>query len=34
MVLSLNILELITSITSWNKKYYIKNTFIIPLNYL
>jgi len=27
MVLNLNIVELITPITSWNKKYFIKNTF-------
>jgi hypothetical protein len=38
MVLNLNIVELITPITSWNKKYFIKNIFyyfiklfIIPL---
>jgi len=27
MILNLNIVELITLITSWNKKYFIKNTF-------
>jgi len=27
MVLNLNIVELITLVTSWNKKYFIKNTF-------
>ena len=27
MILNLNIVKLITPITSWNKKYFIKNTF-------
>jgi len=34
MVFNLNIVDLTINITSWNKSYFYKIFFIVPLNYL